>query len=275
MSDPQHPGAYPPPPAGPPTYPYPPAGGYPPPPQPGGTAPGDFPGRTLGIVGLIVSIFANVIGLIISIVALNQSKQAGVKNGPALAGVIVGATLGGIGLLIGLIAVVTSFLGIAVAGAAGAAGAGSAPYSTSEPGPASGDGTDVFDLTVGDCFDDWSGDTVYEVPVVDCAAPHDWEVYDDFEVPDTVDGEFPGAEAVDAVADETCLASFETFLGAEYADTVYDYNYLVPTEESWTESDDRLISCVIGDPAGPVTGTLEGAGTGAQSGADSTLAPAR
>lgn len=52
---------------------------------------GDFPGRTLGIVGLIVSFFASLVGLIISIVALKQSKDAGYKNTPALAGIIVGS----------------------------------------------------------------------------------------------------------------------------------------------------------------------------------------
>jgi hypothetical protein len=229
-------------------------------------------------VGLIVSIFANVIGLVLSAVALNQSKKAGYKNGPALAGVIIGASLTAIGVIVAIVAIVISFASLAVVGA-GVAGSGGAPYSTTEPGPSGGTGdgddTDVFDLTVGDCFDEWSGDTVYEVPVVDCAAPHDWEVYYDFEVPDTADGDFPGEEAVDAVADSGCIEAFETFLGVAYDDTVYDYNYLVPTEDSWTGSDDRLISCVIGDPAGPVTGSLEGAGTGAQSGADSALVPAR
>ena len=39
-------------------------------PAPPGT---DFPGKTLGIVGLIVAIFANLIGLIISAIALSQS----------------------------------------------------------------------------------------------------------------------------------------------------------------------------------------------------------
>lgn len=55
-------------------------------------APGvDYPGKTLGIVGLIVAIFASLIGLIISAIALSQSKKAGYKNTPALIGVIIGA----------------------------------------------------------------------------------------------------------------------------------------------------------------------------------------
>jgi Ca2+/H+ antiporter len=68
----------------------------------------DYPGKTLGIVGLIVAIFANLIGLIISAIALNQSKKAGYKNTPALAGVIVGAILLVLGIIITIVSVVAA-----------------------------------------------------------------------------------------------------------------------------------------------------------------------
>lgn len=48
------------------------------------------PGRTLGIVGLVLSIVGSFVGLIISIVAFNQSKKAGFDNSLAKAGIIVG-----------------------------------------------------------------------------------------------------------------------------------------------------------------------------------------
>ena len=48
------------------------------------------PGHTLGIVGLVLSIVGSFVGLIISIVAFNQSKKAGFHNGLAKAGIIVG-----------------------------------------------------------------------------------------------------------------------------------------------------------------------------------------
>ena len=48
------------------------------------------PGRTLGIVGLILAIVGSFVGLIISIIAFNQSKKAGFNNGLAKAGIIVG-----------------------------------------------------------------------------------------------------------------------------------------------------------------------------------------
>ncbi|MET1006190.1 MAG: DUF4190 domain-containing protein [Propionibacteriaceae bacterium] len=68
---------------------------YPTQPAPGspygaGTGVAEDPGRTLGIVGLVLAIVASLIGLIISIVAYRKSKAAGFKNGVALAGIIIG-----------------------------------------------------------------------------------------------------------------------------------------------------------------------------------------
>lgn len=65
--------------------------------NPYGTAPGalpaDYPGKTLGLVGLILAIVAPLIGLILSIVARKQSKEAGFPNQLAKIGVIIGAIL--------------------------------------------------------------------------------------------------------------------------------------------------------------------------------------
>ncbi len=109
---PQPPAYQPPPPAAtasaepaPPTYAAP---AYAPPPAPAYAALGPnapVPGKTLGIVALIVAIFFNVIGLILGIVALVQSRKAGVKNGPAVAAIIVGAVLFVLGVIIAIIAI--------------------------------------------------------------------------------------------------------------------------------------------------------------------------
>jgi hypothetical protein len=53
----------------------------------------DFPGKTLGIVGLVLAIVAPLIGIIVSAVALNQSKKAGYENKLAKIGLIVGIVL--------------------------------------------------------------------------------------------------------------------------------------------------------------------------------------
>ncbi|MCR2813421.1 DUF4190 domain-containing protein [Microbacterium sp. zg.Y1084] len=51
------------------------------------------PGKTLGIVAFVLSFFAQPVSLILGIVALVQSKKAGVKNNWALAAIIISAVL--------------------------------------------------------------------------------------------------------------------------------------------------------------------------------------
>lgn len=77
-------------------------------------APATVPGKTLGIVGLILAILLPLVGLILSIVAMVQSRKAGAKNGPALAGIIVGAlfTIGWI--IIGLLLAAGFAVGVEV-----------------------------------------------------------------------------------------------------------------------------------------------------------------
>ena len=57
-----------------------------------------------------------------------------------------------------------------------------------------------------------------------------------------------------------CGPAFDTFVGLAYEDSTLDIYQLFPTEDTWEQLDDRLISCLIYDPSNPeVTGTLAGA----------------
>jgi hypothetical protein len=60
-------------------------------PTPAPAAPAAVPGKTLGIVGLILAFIGplSLLGLILSIVGKLQSKRAGVKNTPATVGIVV------------------------------------------------------------------------------------------------------------------------------------------------------------------------------------------
>ena len=61
---------------------------------PTSTAPaGDYPGKTLGIVGLVLAIVAPIVGVIVSAIAMSQSKKAGYPNKLAKIGIIVGIVL--------------------------------------------------------------------------------------------------------------------------------------------------------------------------------------
>jgi hypothetical protein len=126
-----------------------------------------------------------------------------------------------------------------------------------------GDNTDVFALMVGDCLDDpeADGEEVFDVTTVDCAAAHDNEIYDSIILPD---GEFPGAESIDASSSEGCIASFSSFAGIAYEDSArLEYFPFYPTEESWANGDREILCAIYAlDEAGlptTSTGTLEGA----------------
>ena len=77
-------------------------------------APGLAPvsdGKTLGIVGLVLAFVFSIAGLIVSIIASNQSKAAGVQNTPAKVGIVLSIIF----LVLGVIGVIAN---IALLGAA-------------------------------------------------------------------------------------------------------------------------------------------------------------
>ena len=67
------------------------------------------PGKTLGIVGLILSFVgpASLLGFILCIVARNMSKKAGFKNTPATVGIVIGIIVLVISVIFIIIAAVT------------------------------------------------------------------------------------------------------------------------------------------------------------------------
>jgi hypothetical protein len=124
----------------------------------------------------------------------------------------------------------------------------------------------VFSLALGDCFDSASGQGVIdEIPRVDCATPHDFEVY---AVPLMTQDEFPGDGDTASESDARCGAAFEDFLGVgfdeAYAAGAYDYTTLYPTEESWALGDREIVCAITAlDADGAIvktTGSLAGVG---------------
>lgn len=111
MSEPQYPGGLP---------PYQPSSQQGQLPQPGAylppaAAPGTpyqlvatDPGKTMGIVGLVLSFLGGlaIVGFILSLVARHKSKKAGFSNTPALVGIIVGAVVFVITVIVAIVIIV-------------------------------------------------------------------------------------------------------------------------------------------------------------------------
>jgi hypothetical protein len=123
-------------------------------------------------------------------------------------------------------------------------------------------GTDVQSLEPGDCFLDFAGTEVSSVEVVDCAEPHQFEVFANVVLPD---GPYPGATEVDQGGYDACLEEFQPYVGIDYESSVWFVTTLLPLEDSWPE--DRTVNCLLVQPTGedsaPATVTGSARGTGA------------
>lgn len=116
----------------------------------------------------------------------------------------------------------------------------------------------VMTLDVGTCFDDpESFDAVADVPTVDCAEPHDNEVYAKLLMTNDA---YPGDSLASALSGDMCLEEFEGFIGFDYQSSLYEIGWLNPSEETW-EIDDREVICfVFHMEFEKVRGTLRGVG---------------
>ncbi len=114
---------------------------------------------------------------------------------------------------------------------------------------------DIFLVRVGDCMRANPGGMLEKADVVPCDQPHEEEVYHEITMPD---GEFD--EAAVGLASQECIgAAFSDFVGLGYQDSALEVYPITPTKETWEELDDRVIHCVISDPAGQTKGSLTGA----------------
>jgi hypothetical protein len=73
---------------------------------------GEDPGKTLGIVGFVLAFVFSPVGLVLSIIGYNKSKSAGIKNGLALAGIILNSVFIVLGIVFGIIIALTAFAGV-------------------------------------------------------------------------------------------------------------------------------------------------------------------
>jgi hypothetical protein len=135
----------------------------------------------------------------------------------------------------------------------------SAPPQPEQTAQAEPEEVDIVDVKVGDCLAEIEDtqEIFISVETVSCAEPHSEEIFATVNLPEG-DGPFPGWDAVEAQAEELCIAEFENFVGRSYEDSVLDISFFTPDEEGW-RAGDRFVLCTVYDPAGDTTRTLAGA----------------
>lgn len=145
----------------------------------------------------------------------------------------------------------------------GLMGGGSDAQRDDEGNVTEGANIDVFSLKVGDCMpaSDTTGE-ITDLDVVPCDEPHTDEVFFDFEL--TGDS-LPTDEEIQAQVEAQCVPAFTEFVGLDYYESTLDFWWLTPTEQTWTQANDRLVQCIIYQPdengdSAELTASLQGAG---------------
>lgn len=131
------------------------------------------------------------------------------------------------------------------------------PLETEEPEGLGPEDQDVFILREGDCVNEWTAnydDTVSTVPKIDCAEPHDLEVYYEGTLDES--GAYPGDTELMEMVDEGCYNAFEDFVGVAQEDSSLLVSTLFTTEEGW-EQGDRSYLCLVRQETEQTTGTLQ------------------
>jgi len=97
------------------------------------------------------------------------------------------------------------------------------------------------------------------VKTVDCATPHDAEVFvkTDLSVPGDV---YPGDQGMKKLIATTCAPQFTTYTGSTYPRTTLDFGAYFPLASTWSTGDRTLVCFVYVRDKSQVTGTLKGSG---------------
>jgi hypothetical protein len=117
----------------------------------------------------------------------------------------------------------------------------------------------VFSMEIGLCFNDEAdaGTEVASVPDVDCAEPHDNEVFALAEY--TATDTYPGSEAMNAEAKEICIGLFDDYVGLAYEESVLEVYPITPTQGSWDNGDREIVCALYEADLAKLTGSMQGA----------------
>ena len=109
-----------------------------------------------------------------------------------------------------------------------------------------------YDMEVGQCFNSYLtalGDNDFQelTTIVDCAGPHDGEVYFQIFHPAEVGEPFLGTEEMEAWAERHCYEQFAGFVGQEYELSELDIGILQPTHVTWSDpiGRHREVTCFV------------------------------
>jgi hypothetical protein len=123
---------------------------------------------------------------------------------------------------------------------------------------------DVNALAVGDCIDQPTTTAITDVQHQPCGEPHDGEVFALIVHPAANGTAYPGTEAFRTLVVQQCLPQVQSYTGRtldEIENAGLTYAWFYPTTSSWTEANDRGITCYLARlDEQKMTGSVKAAG---------------
>jgi hypothetical protein len=118
----------------------------------------------------------------------------------------------------------------------------------------------IFHLQTGECFHSSAGTAgrtvqLKDVSPVPCTDAHDGEVFAVVTHPAARGVAYPGDEAVADFAAAECLQRFPTYTGATYDDSDLEVASVRPDHDSWADTGDREVACVLYQKGSTLTGS--------------------
>jgi hypothetical protein len=119
------------------------------------------------------------------------------------------------------------------------------------------------EVEVGECLDvpglrDPEVTQLVDLEVIDCAEPHDAEVFARISLDDEPEAPYPGDEHVRSAADQVCFERFEAYVGIRYVDARLEIVHLRPPVAAWVRGD-RIVTCLlVNATAEPLLGSMAG-----------------
>lgn len=101
----------------------------------------------------------------------------------------------------------------------------------------------VEDLKVGDCFVDPGHGLINDVDIIDCAEPHDLELFAMVPLAG-MSLAYPGEKAVEENVLEECIDRFPDYVGHPFQTSDFWADSLYPTEDGW-DSGDKTGFCLV------------------------------
>ena len=113
----------------------------------------------------------------------------------------------------------------------------------------------AYDVRVGDCTGALPSGSITSLELIPCDQSHSWEVFHSGKL---TDESYPGQAKVYEDGNKLCRTAFTMFVGIKPEKSTLTFTFFHPNEETWQNTGDREVLCILGSTEGGLVGSAKG-----------------